>query len=223
MKQYENFYKEGFEYFQFNSLHLNNVLKNIVLGNLKPGFSLQQKYSSTLDLRPNVLDYDSVFLEVLKQNNIKSFIRSRTLKDLSLYHVQVRVAQSTTSYMDWHRDTYFDNSKKIGMAPPGCKIIYYPSFDDEFTNRLLIVPTSHRLMIDNRHEDLKLVERLPKKSISTSNEHAVLFDTSLLHAVVPDRPNETSIRLIYSFIAKEQMESSDELHQKTCKTYEDLV
>ena len=223
MKQYEVFYKDGCEYFEFQSSRLNDVLKDIVTGNIKTGFYLQQKYSSTLDLRPTVLDYDNVFLEVLKQNNIKSFIRNTTLKDLTLYHVQVRVAQSTTSYMDWHRDTYFDNDKKIGMTPPGYKIIYYPSFDESITNRLLIIPASHRLMIDNRNEDLKLVEKLPKKLIATSNKHATLFDTSLLHAVVPDRPNETSIRLIYSFVTKKQMESSDELHQKTSKAYEDLI
>ena len=109
------------------------------------------------------------------------------------------------------------------MTPPGYKIIYYPSFDESITNRLLIIPASHRLMIDNRNEDLKLVEKLPKKLIATSNKHATLFDTSLLHAVVPDRPNETSIRLIYSFVTKKQMESSDELHQKTSKAYEDLI
>lgn len=225
MKAYESFYRNGFEIFNFDASGLNDVLKNILSKNLKPGFSLQQKYSSTLDLRPTAIDYDSCFLDVLKKNDAKNLIRSRTLKDLTLYHIQVRTSSCTTSYMDWHRDTYYDLGKKIGMTPPGCKIIYYPKFDENSSPRLQVIPTSQRLMIDNRNEDLKFASHLPKTTIFTSNNQALLFDTSLLHAVVPDKPEETSIRLIYSFVAKEQLtdSGSEELHFKTSKMYEELV
>jgi hypothetical protein len=173
-----------------------------------------------------VIEYSRSFLEVLKTNNVKSLLKSRTLRDLTLYHVQARVADSVVSYMDWHRDSYFDFENKIGMTPPGYKIIFYPNFQTELEEpRLHVAIGSHRLMIDNRKEDLKLAERMSRATINTCNSKAVLFDTSILHAVVPDKPNVPSIRLIYSFISTEQLVDSnpDELHLKTSKLYEDLT
>lgn len=219
----ESFYKNGYEIIDFNSLNLENTLKEILEGNLKEGFKLEKKYSSTLDLRPNVVDYSKDFLEVLRKNDIKKVIRSRTLRDLTLYHIQVRTAESTTSYMDWHRDTYFDGQRKSGMMPPGIKLIYYPTFTSKIENRLLVAEKSHRIMLDNQSEDLRLINMLPKKCVEAKNDQALLFDTSLLHAVIPDEPGCHSIRLIYSFLAKEQIpEDPNDLHNITSKKYEDL-
>jgi len=82
---YEDFYKNGFAFIEnFDPLNLNIVLKDLTEGKVKQGFSLQQKYSSTLDLRPNVIDYSSDFLEVLKKNNVKTFLRKSTLRDTTL-------------------------------------------------------------------------------------------------------------------------------------------
>jgi hypothetical protein len=223
LTEYESFYKNGFEIFRFDPCGLDEILKEILDGNLKKGFSLQQKYSNTIDLRPSAVDYSEKFIKALKINQIKSFIRSRTLRDLTLYHAQVRVASSTISYMNWHRDSYYDLERKSGMSPPGYKIIYYPSFNNQIEQRLYVAPGSHRIMIDQQVEDLKLVSKLPKAIISTNNEQALLFDTSLLHAVAPDLPGTSSIRLIYSFIAPEQLRdaNAEELHHKTSKMYEE--
>jgi len=221
---HEIFYRRGFDVVNFDSLGLHKTLQEILEGRLKTGFSLSQKYSSTVDLRPNVIDYSEDFLGALKKNNIKGELRSLTLKDLTLYHVQVRVAESTTSYMDWHRDSYFDHDRQIGMAPPGLKIIYYPTFVKEQEPRLLVSEGSHRTMIDNHVEDLKLIRVLPTRQIIANNDQALIFDTSLLHSVVPDKPNQPSIRLIYSFVAKEQLPQNDpdDLHRITSKRYEEM-
>jgi hypothetical protein len=223
---YEDFYKNGFAFIEnFDSLDLNNTLRELTEGKVKAGFSLQQKYSSTLDLRPNVIDYSPDFLDVLKKNEIKNFLRKSTLREITLFHIQARVAESTTSYMDWHRDSYYDGQKRVGMTPPGYKIIYYPDFDGTSPERLEIIPGSHRLMLDVRSEDLKLVNRFPRLTIKANNNRALLFDTSLLHAVVPDRPKETSVRLIYSFVSKEQIVDGnfEDLHVKTSENYERLT
>lgn len=219
----EIFYRKGYEVFNFNPLNLQASLKEILTGNVREGFKLEQKYSSTLDLRPNVIDYSEDFLGVLKQNNIKSFLRSRTFRDLTLYHIQVRTAEATFSYMDWHRDTYFDGERRVGMTPPGIKIIYYPTFGEEHEARLLVAEGSHRTMIDNRVEDMKLINMLPRRQLLAKNDQALLFDTSILHAVVPDRPGHNSIRVIYSFVAKEQLpEDPNSLHSITSRKYEEL-
>jgi len=225
MKVYESFYKNGFELLQFDSFGLGDILKDILEARLKEGFSLQKKYANTTDLRPNVVDYSSTFLDVLKANNIKSFIKSRTFKDPTLYHIQARVVNSTISYMDWHRDTYYDSDKSIGMTPPVYKLIYYPNFEEDITPRLNVAVGSHRIMLNERIDDLKLVSILPKATIYASNNQALFFDTSLLHAVIPEEPNSKSIRLIYSFIAKEQLNDINdaELHHRTSKMYEDTI
>jgi hypothetical protein len=223
MKPYENFYKTGFELFQFNPCGLNDVLKDVLENKLKQGFNLVKKYSNTLDLRPNAIEYSEEFLKVLKINNIKNKLRNCTLRDLTLFHIQVRLAESNISYMDWHRDTYYDLDKKIGMTPPGYKIIYYPKFEEEKQSRLKIAVGSHRTMIDIQSEDVKLSARLSTEIVSTNNKQALLFDTSLLHAVIPDIPGNTSIRVIYSFIAKEQLIGTDELHFRTSKMYDEMV
>ena len=224
MKPYETFYQKGFELFKFNSLVLDEVLKDMLEGRIKEGFTLQQKYLKTLDLRPNVIEYSPVFLDVLRENKIKTLIRSRTLRDPTLHHIQVRITNcSDESYMDWHRDTYFDGDKKIGMTPPGLKIIYYPVFNNVIEPRLVLSEGTHRTMLDRRSDDLSIVNKFPNKIISSSKDHALLFDTSVLHAVVPDKINHPSIRVIYSFIAKEQIEDAVELHKITSKLYEDLI
>ena len=227
MKKYEDFYEKGYRIFEFDPCGLNSILLEILEGKVKEGFDLSQKYSRTLDLRPNVIDYSDLFIQVLKNNNVKKLVRETTLRDLSLYHVQVRVASSEVSYMDWHRDTYFDGIKKSGMMPPGIKIIYYPQFDDLEQDRLIVAERSQRTMIDIHENDIKLINMFPKKTISTSNSKAVLFDTSILHSVVPDKKDQPSIRLIYSFLSKEQIRDSisagnpnGELHIRTEKLYD---
>jgi len=217
----EHFYKNGFELIDFNPLDLTSILNDIRLGKVKENFILDSKYPYSCDLRPSVIDYSDNFLSVLKVNQIRSIIRSRTFRDLSLYHVQIRVVESSTSYMDWHRDTYFDAGKKIGMTPPGLKLIFYPECDDFVENRLIIAQGSHRTMLDNRQDDLKLLNLFPKIQISSCNNKALLFDTSLLHAAIPDLPGRRSIRLIYSFVAKEQIPNDSlSLHNKTSAMYE---
>ena len=217
----ENFYRKGFDILNINNLNLDKIMKPILDGNLKQGFSLEKKYQNTLDLRPNVIDYHDNFLSFLKENNIKNAIRSRTFKDLTLYHIQVRVTESTTSYMDWHRDTYFEGQTKRGMTPPGLKIIFYPTYENSVDPRLMVADCSQRTMLDNVHEDIRLVKMFSKTQVNADNQKAILFDTSIFHSVIPDPPNKKSIRLIYSFVAKEQV-PSEGLHYNTSKRYEEL-
>jgi len=101
---------------------------------------------------------------------------------------------------------------------------YFPNFEEDITPRLSVAVGSHRTMINERTDDLKIVSILPKVTIYSSNNQALFFDTSLLHAAIPEEPNSKSIRLIYSFILKEQLlnSTSEELHFKTSKIYEDL-
>lgn len=219
----ENFYRKGYEVFKFNSISIKETLEDILSGKIKKGFSLECKYSKALDLRPNVIDYSDGFLNVLKENNIKNFLRSRTYKDFTLYHIQARTTQSEISYLDWHRDTCFNGEKKIGMTPPGLKLIYYPSFSEDPSSRLLVLPESHRYMNSDLEKDLEYAKSKKHEEINSNNDQAVLFEASLFHAVVPDKKNCKSIRLIYSFVTKEQVpDDQKNLHYITSKRYEEM-
>jgi hypothetical protein len=219
---YKEFYKNGITPIDFSDKNLNKVLEKIVSGNLKEKFHLQQKYPKTLDLRPNVIDYDPIFLEVLKKHKIKEVLKNVTLKDMSLFHVQVRVVKDNNSYMNWHRDTYYDSSKNlIGKAPHGIKIIYYPEFTNKNKDRLLYLLGSNRILFPNNSFDNQLFGILKAVKIQSSNNS----DINGLHAVCPEEENQSSIRVIYSFLNKQQIiddHSTDELHMKTMRLYESI-
>ena len=225
-KMYKDFYRNGITLSNFGSDRLTSVLKSILEGDLKEGFSLDQKYSQTKDLRPDVISYDPVFMEVLQEFNIRKKIRDLTLRDLSLFHVQVRVVENNNSYMDWHRDTYYNSEGKlVGKAPHGVKLIYYPEFEEGTNDRLLYLVGSNRIVYPNNAYDRNLFEILPITKVESNNDAAVIFDVNGLHAVCPEKQDKKSIRLIYSFLDARQIEAehaNEELHIRTMKTFEEM-
>ena len=105
--KYKEFYKNGIVDIDFQSEEVNQVLFDILNNKIKENFSLVSKYNKTFDLRPNVIEYDKIFLDALKENMLKEKLKSITQRDLTLQHIQVRVVEDEKSYMDWHRDTYY--------------------------------------------------------------------------------------------------------------------
>jgi len=236
IRLYEEFYRHGMKIVDFESKNLNSILHDILTSNLKDDFNLVQKYPGTGDLRPNVIDYDDEFINVLKTNNIHKIINNATLKDMTLYHIQARVSVADSfSYMDWHRDVhYYDyqETTQSGREPPAVKLIYYPQFNFEPKSRLKFLLGSSKTMFYSKKEDMNLIASnyLKTAIISSSNNKAVLFDTSSLHAVVPESKGESSIRLIYSFYPKVQILDEElmgknqniKLHLRTSKTYDEI-
>lgn len=224
-ENYQNFFKNGICEIDFKSNELDSVLKEILEGRLKEGYSLETKYSGTYDLRPDVIGYNEVFWKALIDNDIKNVVRNHTLKNYSLFHVQVRVVENGKSYMDWHRDTYYTQGSPAGKTPSGVKIIYYPKFDEKTEDRLLYLVGSNRILFPTSEYDRELFKILSAAKISSSNEKAILFDTSGLHSVVPEKEGKKSIRLIYNFLDEYQIlddHSNDELHMRTMKKYEEI-
>jgi hypothetical protein len=223
---YKKFYKEGICKVDFFSKKINTLLLEINKKKIKDSFRLETKYPKTWDLRPDVLNYDNEFLKVLKENNIKNVIKKATLRDLTLFHIQVRVVNNQQSYMNWHRDTYYDSAgNAVGKTPSGIKLIYYPEFNNCSEDRLLYLKGSNRIVFPSNVHDSAVFNILEVCKIQTENNKALLFDTSGLHAVCPEKNNNTSIRLIYSFLDKQQVvddHSDDFLHMETMKRYERL-
>jgi len=223
---YSDFYKNGITDIEFGNKELNSVLKHILDNNVKKDFKLVSKYPKTFDLRPDVINYDPVFIQSLKAHNIKEVLKMTTLKDLSLFHVQVRVVEDENSYMDWHRDTYYTGQNKlIGKAPHALKVIYYPSFNENSEkDRLLYLLGSNRIVFPDNSFDKELFKILTPVKVTTSNHRATLFDVNGLHAVCPEK-NSRSIRLIYSFLSKQQIiddHCNEELHMEAMRMYESI-
>jgi hypothetical protein len=234
MEIHEEFYRNGIIEVDFSSKQVNGILGSILRQKIKEGFSLESKYGGTLDLRPSVLDYDDSFIEVLKQNNIPKIIENATLRDYSLYHIQVRVTNlHNYSYMDWHRDLHYHDFKEepqSGVEPPAVKLIYYPHFENNPSEMLKFLVGSNKTMLHSKQQDYQLINYLKTKTVSSSDSRAILFDTSSMHAVIPDSPGVPSIRLIYSFLHKNQIEQQRKegknkninLHLETMRRYEDI-
>jgi hypothetical protein len=229
MKKYEEYYVNGFDKIDITESKsrekLNSILLDLLENNIKENFLLKQKYPGSYDLRPSVIDYDDSFMEILKEINVNKILREATLKDLYLFHIQVRVVDSSNSYMDWHRDTYYYNNKKSGNFPPGHKIIYYPNFGLNHRKRLKILAGSNKTMFYDQKNDYQLLNYLPTAIIYDSDDEMLLFDVASMHGVIPEEEGEKSIRVIYNFLTKEQILDSlsdDELHMRTMKEYETL-
>ncbi len=221
---YKDFYKNGIIELDFKSEKIDNILKSILENDIKEGYELKSKYNGTYDLRPDVISYDPSFLEVLKDNNIKKVIRDTTLKDYSLFHVQIRVVENQKSYMDWHRDTYYVAGQPVGKTPNGIKIIYYPEFE-QIEERLLYLLGSNRILFPTNEYDNQLFKILSIGKVTSKKNKAILFDTNGLHSVVPEKIGKKSIRIIYNFLDRQQIlddHQGDELHMKTMNAYEEL-
>ena len=224
---YQNFYKEGIVEIPFKDKKLDDVLRSLYEGKIKKSHFFKSKYSKTLDVRPEVFSYDDSILLALKKNNIKSLLRQYTLRNLILSHVQIRIVENENSYMNWHRDTYYNQkSVLIGKAPPGVKIIYYPEFTEKSSERLHYLLGSNRIIFPTNVFDNQLFNILKKKTIFSKLNSAILFDTCGLHAVVPEDKGKKSIRLIYNFLEKEQINDisldPENIHQKTAIAYEKI-
>ncbi len=218
----QEYYLNGFVQKEFNKdetlERLLTIVREIHSGKLKEGFSLEEKYKHSKDLRPSVVAYDDVFIDILAKNNIAALLKEATGYDLFLHHFQLRISFPGESYMDWHRDTHIYDKKIIGNIPPVHKLIFYPTVGGVSYPRLLTIKGSHRRQTDSNLLDHVQRRIMPKETIASSDSQFLVFDTSLLHAVVPEQLPQGSFRLIYSFCHEFELAANPE-YQKMADLY----
>lgn len=211
MSAYGSFYFDGFASVDLPSNETNTKLVSVLNGlmksdNLREPFTWEQKYQNTVDIRPNVYDYDDVFVSFIKDNELLDKVRRLAQRDLVPYHVQVRKSNPGPSYMDWHRDTYINpEGKVIGMSPGGIKIIFYPTCERNSESRLDLMKGTHICHVKSSVSDAGLLQSgiFDKVTITSNDNKCLIFDVASLHRVVPD-VTKSSIRLIYSFVTRDQ-------------------
>ena len=193
----------------------HSTLKDIGESRVKNGYTLEQKYSFSKDLRPRAYDYDPSILDILFDSKIPEFIRSSLGYDLYLAHVQIRTTypfpdnQKNRSYMEWHRDTHWYDGEIHGNAPPIYKIIYYPELNGVQEQTLMVSPGSHLRIMSNLKHDYEQLRANKVITIGTSLDKFLFFNTSMFHSTLPAHKNGT-LRVIYNFCLKTQLEKYKE-------------
>jgi hypothetical protein len=219
----ERYYIEGLTFVPVDSSKILPILKDLWQGKVKDGFSWEQSMNS-YTLRPTVYDFDEAFVDFVVDGKLPYLIDEITCRNLTLAHIQVVKTDPGRSYQDWHRDTYqFGDKPVVGAMPAAHKIIFYPEFEGH-EPRLKYILGSHRTMVNDPKFDEMLIRKYETNVLGTSNEHALLFDTSLLHGVIPDVNPKGSIRLIYSFVDHHQYDrrfKGKENHDRLKQLFED--
>jgi len=175
------------------------ALRRLHADEMKAGFSWETKYPHTRDLRPNAGDYDDALLDILFDSDVPGLLARATGLRLQLAHVQLRAVFPGASYMDWHRDTHMYGGRLSGSVPPMQKVIFYPSLGGPSQPKLAVAPGSHRRVMATEAADLRQVKQSEVVTIDSSDERCLLFDTSLLHAAIPETDPRGSLRVIYAF------------------------
>lgn len=180
------------------------------------GFTLEEKYKDTLDVKPDVIYSQPYFVNILKENFILDIIEENIGIEYSLSAIQVRLAKD--SYMPWHRDSYMYDGVCVGKTPPGYKMIIYPN-REQSAPRLGLIPGSHLQQKYTPEQDTSQVFSESPIQIMSGNDRYVFFNTSLVHGTL-DNDEEESVRIIYNFAKPNQM---DEEETSTCRKFRELL
>ena len=221
MNEIQQFYQTGYLYKTFKheaSLNkLNQICHELNNKKIRQGFSFEEKYPRSSDLRPNVYQYDDIFLDILFENEIPTLFQNIISQDLHLSHIQLRISYPGVSYMNWHRDTHWYYGKElVGLIPPSYKIIFYPTIENGPLPMLKVLPGSHNRIFRSELVDLLQGRLLKSETIYSSPNQFLFFNTSILHSVNPEQNQSGSVRLIYTFCRSFQLDyfpGKEELHQ----------
>ncbi len=222
----ERFFANGLELIEVkHGSSFSNVLpelRDLWEGKTRDGFTWEQKGVNSFHLRPSALDYSQKFMYFLWDNRIPERLEELTGRRLSLYHIQVVKTLPGPSYQDWHRDAYqYASDPIVGAFPAAVKLNFYPKFE-ETEPRLKFIRGSHRCMANDARFDAMLVGKYENEVLESSNEQALVFESSMLHGVVPDVNPKGSIRVMYSFALEHEYEkrfAAKEHHRKLHDLY----
>lgn len=218
------YFNDGFVLLEIkNSNRLVNLLNEfLTTSSLKENYFWETNLNSH-HLRPDAFSYDESILDFIFDNEIQKKLEKHTCKRLTLTHIQIVKTSPGRSYQDWHRDSYqYGNDDWKGNVPPVHKIIFYPVYEKP-EPRLKFIRSSNRCCLNNQSFDNNIISNFENEILYSDNNKVLMFDTSILHGVIPDVNPIGSIRIIYNFASEEQYlekyESKDH-HKRLHDLYE---
>jgi hypothetical protein len=210
-------------------IHLNvpqNQKKNTIFNILKSVNSninnykhvIKEKYKSKgiIDLREEDEFYDP-FIDFLIEDDLIKKLNFICCKQFVPIAIKIRIngnqKKEKNLFFNRHRDTYRSNKILYGNIPPLINLNIYPQFfTDKPEKQLKLWPGSHKKFYSNNIDKINIF--LNKgKDINTSNDHMLIFDTSLVHAIYPTANPQGSIRCMYNFLDTHQIhENLEDYH-----------
>ncbi len=176
---------------------------NIDLSNNK---NFIKTYNKTFDLNYDSKINNPLFYKFVIDQKIPDQISDLMGTKYVLGDFTIRKTYLKKSYMNWHRDTYLRNNHEVvGRIPPLIKFIFYPNFKNDKLWQLKILPQSHKKIFMNKYFDLLQVYFTKNKVFFNTNDSAVLFDSSCMHAAAPNKSDNGSFRLIFNFCLESQI------------------
>lgn len=222
----ERFYAEGVDLFPTYRRNddLNEKLGRLLDGETNDGWSWEQKSVSSFHLRPTAWNYDVDVMHFLFDNAIPTRLEELTGRRLTISHVQIVKTIPGPSYQDWHRDAYqFGDEPLVGAFPPTIKVNFYPRCGKGSQPRLKFIRGSHRCMANDARFDAMLLSRYEHEILESDDDRALIFESSMLHGVVPDEDPRGSIRVMYCFVMRHEFDkrfANKEHHRRLNECYE---
>jgi len=183
----------------------------------------KDSYTNTKDFACRPDQFNDIFLNFLRDQDIVKKINYLTKQDLYLEDLYIRkVFPSKKSYtgLFHHRDTHFYNSKiRTGRFPPIYKLIFYFQNTASEVPQLAVVPGSQLNFKKNLLID-KISGYFSKDFVvSSNNKQCVFFNTMIQHNVIPNRDilNGPQMRVFYNFCTRSQLKNlphNSSLHDK---------
>ena len=206
----EQFYFDGFarvkvshnsEYHEWRSL-----VTELDALDLDGEVFFEKSYKQTFDLIKADDRYTNTILNFVKNSNLLKTVSDLTCGTYVLGDFTLRKTYSKQSYMDWHRDTYFNfDGKLIGRVPPLIKIILYPTVNSKSVPCLKVIPGSHRRVFQNRFLDRCQSFFVSNDVFYSNDDEAIVFDSSIMHSASRSVLNNGAFRLIFNFCHSSQI------------------
>ena len=179
-------------------------------------------YDNTFDLKKIGCDEVEIIKNFVQEQQIGRIVNEVTGHSYLLSDLILRKTYSRKkSYMNMHRDSYFDkNGNQVGRFPALVKVIVYPKISGSQHSEpcLLIKPGSHRRMWKNFYIDKAMSLTVRNMPVYNDKNSAILFDTSVYHHACTTSNKNGAFRLILNFCVPDQIKSF-----KVTKEYQDFI
>ncbi len=219
------FYNKGYIVLPFKKTptleRFQSLLRELRDGKLRKdgyGWEVNKSYREQCkDFRPDIYTYDPVLLELFKDQHLHEIIGEITgLRDHCMAFIKLRWNLPGKAYTFWHRDTNYYKGKIKGATPSLIGLNYYPSLGDESEHVLSMWPGSHHASPKYQFIDWFKVKFWPAEKVFTSDDHYVLFDTAVVHDLMPPKSPNGCLRIITQYVREFQLDMHgwrEDLHE----------
>ena len=220
-----DFFNNGYIVRKFEDTQTFRDFKNLLI-NLRENQITKEDYmwvtnksyrERCQDFKPDIYTYNTQMLDLIFDQRVHEILAELTgVTDLMLGFVKLRWNLSGKAYTSWHRDTDYYHAKPKGLTPSIIGLNYYPCLGEVSEPVLSIWPGSHHRMSRSRFRDQLTVWFEESIKMYTSDDEYLIFDTAMIHDLLPVQSPRGSLRIISQFAREFQLglfPGKDNLHK----------